>query len=153
SSLCIPLCIKETFTPEIINSQINNYFAGGIDADQIILGLTWMFQLSTISGFLLIIAYIFKYNFDKRIFDIKKWQDWKFFLYASIVPLILIDLTKKFELLNNLNIFNNFFANLFTVLTCSLITIFLTSLILRKEASPIIINAEKIEKELTENNK
>ncbi|MFA5080793.1 MAG: hypothetical protein WC472_04215 [Candidatus Paceibacterota bacterium] len=153
STLCIPIYINKTFTPEIINEQINLYFVEGIDTNQIILGLTWIFQLSIISGFLLIIAYIFKYDFDKRIFNIKKWQDWKFFLYATAFPIILIDLIKKLEISSNLNLFNNFFSNFFINLACSLIIVILIPIIIKKEEAPIFIDIEKIEKELTENNK
>jgi ABC-type multidrug transport system permease subunit len=146
---CIPSYIKETFSPEIINSQLDLYFPEGVDLSQVTAALTWMFQISTISSFLLVIAYIFKYSFDKRIFNMKKWQDWKFFLYVSVVPMILLDLLKKLEVSSGLALFDNLIINFFLTLICSLIIIITSSIVLDKEKEPIRIDVEEIERELT----
>lgn len=133
SVIGIPLLVNNIFTAEIINNQIGIYSVGLIDIEQVLLALIWMFQLSIISGFLLIIAFIYKYDFEKIIFNIKKWQDWRFFLYVSVIPVLLIDLIKKFELSVNLNIFNNIFSNFFLTLFLSLFVIITSSVLLNKD--------------------
>lgn len=150
SVVYIPSYVSGTFTPEIINSQIETYFAGGIDVKQVLLGLVWMLQLSTISSFLLVIGYIFKYSFDKRIFNIKKWQDWKFFLYLSVVPIVLVDLIKKAEFAIGLNLFNDMISSFIVTLICSLLIVVTSAIILDKEEKPISINIQEIEAKLME---
>jgi len=143
SVFCIPLFINQAFAPEVINEQINLYFSGGIKAEEVTAALIWMFQLSIISGSLLITTYIFKYTFTKSIFNLKKWQDWKFLLYASVIPMISIDLIKKIDLSSNLNLFNNFIANFLITLICAFIIIIISSLFIdkEKEEAPISLDA------------
>jgi hypothetical protein len=128
------------------------YFGGAlsISFDEILSALLWMFQSTMISTFLLIVLYIFKYSINKRIFNIKKWQDWKFILFASVVPLILIDLIRKLDLSIKIGFTDNFLANFLLTLIISFIAIIISSFILDKEKEPIVIDMKKIEEELME---
>ncbi|MDD4409120.1 MAG: hypothetical protein PHW52_00525 [Candidatus Pacebacteria bacterium] len=151
SLLCIfyaPSYISENFTPDIIDSQLSLYFGGsiGIGSKEVLAALLWMFQSMMISTFLLIISYIFKYDMTKRIFNIKKWNDWKLFIFASVAPLIIVDLIGRTNAYTGFS--TSLFSNVVLTIIASFLVILISSFIIEKEKDPIIIDVKKIEEEL-----
>jgi hypothetical protein len=84
---------------------------------------------------LIIVAYIVKYKIDKKIFRIKRWRDWKFFIYISGISFIIIDVFQKIALGIGNSILINF---VLTIFSCYLIILF-SSMLLPEELPEIKI--------------
>ncbi|OQB08704.1 MAG: hypothetical protein BWY21_01134 [Parcubacteria group bacterium ADurb.Bin216] len=156
SYLCIyqvPSYVNETFTPEMIESQVSGYFGGmvAVSSSEVIKALVWMLQSSVLTTSLLLIAYLFKYDIDRRLFNIKKWRDWKFLIFIAAVPVIIADLLQKFDLFTGIGFSSNFLVNILLTLISSFLLVFLSSLIMGREKEKIVIDSRKIEEELMEN--
>jgi hypothetical protein len=82
----IPSFVKNNITEQDINQELNTMGYGGMmvfSSDQIIESMIYSTQFLLALIALLITGYIVKYIVDKRIFNFKRWRDWKFFLYIS----------------------------------------------------------------------
>lgn len=138
----IPFLINSSITEQEIREGINQVgmtYGGALtfSAAEIITSISSFFQLLVISTILMIIAYIIKYKIDKKIFRIKKWRDWKFFIYISGISFIIIDVFQKIAL----NIGNSLIVNLIlTILSCYLTVIF-SSMLLPEELPEIRIDS------------
>jgi len=77
--------------------QVGNTYGGMMvfSAEEIMASIVYFFRFSIISTIALVVAYTVKYSKDKRIFKINKWRDWRFFIYASGISLVVVDLTQK----------------------------------------------------------
>ncbi len=148
--LWVPLYVKEAFTAEIIEKTMSQYFGGMIivSIDSIVLGIINILQSTIMHSSLFILAYLYKYWHDKSIFRFNKWQDWKFFLFISVVPIISVDLLMKARVFLGFDFCNNLLINFIVMFLLSLIVLFFSSLIIEKEKKPIIINPAQIEKDL-----
>ncbi|MFA5431426.1 MAG: hypothetical protein WC319_00890 [Candidatus Paceibacterota bacterium] len=140
SIYAIPFLTNKSITEQEINegiNQVSTTYGGTItfSAQEIIISLTSIFQFSIISLALIIVAYIVKYKIDKKIFRIKRWRDWKFFIYISGISFIIIDVSQKIAL----GIGNNLIINIvLTLLSCYLVILF-SSILLPEELPEIKI--------------
>lgn len=140
SIYAVPFLTSKSITEQEINegiNQVSTTYGGAItfSAQEIIASLTSIFQFSIISLALIIVAYIVKYKIDKKIFRIKRWRDWKFFIYISGISFIIIDVFQKIAL----GIGNNILINIvLTILSCYLVILF-SSMLLPEELPEIKI--------------
>ena len=131
----IPSLVKNNVSEATINQQLSASFGavGSISATEIITAITWIFQLGVLSTALLVAIYVVKQVMDKRLFAINKWRDWRFFIYASALPIVEIDIWEKFNLLIGLNYRSDLIANFIVSFAFCLFSVILTSLLFNPE--------------------
>jgi hypothetical protein len=152
-ALFIPGYVSGTFTSDIIDKEISMYFGGeiGISSKDVIKGIIWMIQFSLMTTVLFIIAYLYKHYIDKRIFDFKKWRDWKFFLIASVLPVIIVDILRKAGMSIGFDFGSDMVSNFIVMILSSLFVVIISAMILDEEKPPLVIDPLTIEKELMNN--
>jgi len=136
SFYAIPYSINSGITEESINQELNSlgYGADMFSADQIITSMVSSTQFLLVSTFLLIIAYINKYIIDKRLFDFKKWRDWKFFIYVSGVTFL-----ETYILGNIFSAFSNsFIGSIILMVLYSFVTVIASAILLPEESNNFI---------------
>jgi len=144
-----PNLIENNITEQAFNQQLQNSSIPLIEGalfsyNDIIASLLWIFQASIISTALLIASYLVKYIIDKRLFNLTRWRDWKFFLYISAITLIEIDILQKIASGLKLNYQGDLLINFIITLICCLIIVIFSSIFLPPEKPPIVINIDKI---------
>jgi hypothetical protein len=131
----IPSFVKNNVPEATINQQLSTSFGavGTISAAEIITAITWLFQFSILSTALLIAIYVVKQAMDKRLFAINKWRDWRFFIYASALPIVEIDIWEKFNMLIGLNYRSDLIANFIVSFVFCILSVIFTSLLFNPE--------------------
>jgi len=127
----IPSFISGSITESDINQELNSLGAGGMfSSTQVIQSMVSTLQFLIISTILLVIAYVAKYLIDKRLFDVKRWRDWKFFLYVSGVTYL--------EMYILGNVFsasvNSFIGTIALMVLYSFVTVIASAILLPEEA-------------------
>lgn len=131
SFYAIPYLINSGITEDQINQELSamEFGADLFSADQIIASMISSIQFFIISIVLLIFAYIAKYIIDKRLFDVKRWRDWRFFIYVSgITFLEMYILGNTFSSLSN-----SFIGTIALMILYSFVTVIVSSVLLPKE--------------------
>jgi len=127
----IPYLINNGITKEQINQELSTMEFGAdlFSADQIIVSMISSMQFFIISIVLLIFAYIAKYIIDKRLFDIKRWRDWRFFIYVSGMTFL------EMYILGNMfsNLSNSFIGTTILMILYSFITVIISAILLPEE--------------------
>ncbi|MFA5169798.1 MAG: hypothetical protein WC420_03660 [Candidatus Paceibacterota bacterium] len=132
SFYAIPYSINSSITEESINQELGSlgYGADLFSPDQIIASMVSSMQFLLVSTVLLIIAYITKYIIDKRLFDIKRWRDWKFFIYVSGITFL-----ETYILGNIFSAFSNsFMGTIILMVLYSFVTVIASAILLPQES-------------------
>ena len=136
SFYAIPYSINSGITEESINQELVSlgYGADMFSTDQIITSMVSSTQFLLVSTVLLIIAYITKYIIDKRLFDFKKWRDWKFFIYVSGVTFL-----ETYILGNIFSAFSSsFIGSIILMVLYSFVTVIASAILLPEESNNFI---------------
>lgn len=136
--LCVaiaPTFVKNNVPENAVNQELSLSFGsiGGISAGDVINTLIWLLQFSILTTALLIAAYIVKQATDKRLFALNRWRDWRFFLYASALPVLVIELWDWLNTLISLNYRNDLFANLIVTFGLCFFVVILATLLFDPE--------------------
>lgn len=135
----IPSFVRGNITEQDINQELNTMGYGGMMAfstDQIIESMIYSTQFLLVLTVLFIVGYIVKYIIDKRIFNFKKWRDWKFFLYISAITFLEI------YILGNIffGISGNFIGSIAMIILYSFFTVIASAILLPQENNQVIAN-------------
>jgi|GEM_PF-2707006 len=132
----IPYSINSGITEESINQELNSlgYGAEMFSTDQIITSMVSSTQFLLVSTVLLIIAYITKYIIDKRLFDFKKWRDWRFFMYVSGMTFL------ETYILGNIfsSLSGSFIGTIMLMVLYSFVTVIISAILLPEESNNFI---------------
>ncbi|MFA5087070.1 MAG: hypothetical protein WC470_02095 [Candidatus Paceibacterota bacterium] len=151
--LCVaiaPAFVKDNVPETAVNQELSISFGdiGGISAGDIINTLIWLLQFSILATALLAAAYIVKQATDQRLFALNRWRDWRFFIYASALPVIAIELWDWLNTLIALNYRNDLLANLIVTFGLCFLVIILAALFFDpepKREDPIFPTHDKLE--------
>lgn len=124
--------VKGNITEQAINQELNTMGYGGMMAfstDQIIESMIYSTQFLVVLTVLFIIGYVVKHIIDKRLFNFKKWRDWKFFLYISGITFLEI------YILGNvfLSVSNSFIGSIVMMVLYSFVTVIASAILLPQE--------------------
>ncbi|MFA5310251.1 MAG: hypothetical protein WC386_00965 [Candidatus Paceibacterota bacterium] len=132
SFYAIPYLINSNITEESINQELSamEYGADLFSPEQIIVSIVSSMQFLLISTVLLIIAYITKYIIDKRLFDIKRWRDWKFLIYVSGITFL------EMYVLGNIfsSLSTSFIGSVILMVLYSFVTVVASAILLPRES-------------------
>ncbi|MFA5714807.1 MAG: hypothetical protein WC998_03645 [Candidatus Paceibacterota bacterium] len=128
----IPSFVKGNITEQAINQELNTMGYGGMmvfSTDQIIESMIYSTQFLVVLTVLFIIGYIVKHIIDKRLFNFKRWRDWKFFLYISAITFLEI------YILGNVffSVSTSFIGSIAMMVLYSFITVISSAILLPQE--------------------
>lgn len=132
SFYAIPYLVGSGVTEESINQELVSlgYGMEMFSPSQIIASMVSSTQFLLISTVLLIVAYITKYIIDKRLFDFKRWRDWRFFIYISGTIFL------EMYILGNIFFFlsNSFMGSFVLMIMYSFVTVVISAILLPEES-------------------
>jgi len=127
----IPYFINSNVNEEIINQELGviGYGAEMFSTDQIMTSMIASMQTVVTSTILLIVAYIVKYIIDKRLFSIKRWRDWRFFIYISGTTFL------ETYIIGNIfvSLSNSFIGSTLLMIIYSFVTVVVSAILLPEE--------------------
>ncbi len=134
----VPFWANNSISEQEINNELNNVstvYGGALtfSVNEILASIISFLNLSVMSTMAIVIAYIVKQAVDKKLFRFNRWRDWRFFIYASGLSMIIIDLGSKFVLSSNI------WVSLVSTIIAAFIITIISALLLPEELPEVKI--------------
>ena len=103
----VPFWVNNSISETEINNELNSLgtvYGGALtfSVSEILNSIISMLNLTVVSTAIIVVAYLTKYAIDKKLFRFNRWRDWRFFIYASGLSMIIVDLGNKLLLNGNI---------------------------------------------------